>query len=103
MHNENLAVASAELNTAFCDDHYFQLSLEHWLFSRRSFACILAILLFFWRNNERTEPRYCIAPRVLLSESDALYCAHFIRKLVKTKADMFQLLDFYNNWSAPGC
>jgi THO complex subunit 2 len=43
--------------------------------------------------------KHCLAQRVLFSEADALYCAYFVRMLLKVKANGFQLLDFYNHWT----
>lgn len=43
--------------------------------------------------------KYFIAPRVLTSESDALFCARFINLMIKIRAWGFQLLDFFNKWT----
>eukprot|EP00931_Biecheleriopsis_adriatica_P053052 TRINITY_DN30988_c0_g1_i1.p1 TRINITY_DN30988_c0_g1~~TRINITY_DN30988_c0_g1_i1.p1 ORF type:complete len:1498 (+),score=350.54 TRINITY_DN30988_c0_g1_i1:53-4546(+) len=40
-----------------------------------------------------------IAPRVLTSHADALFCCRFVRLLIKLKTPGFQLLDFYNCWT----
>lgn len=40
-----------------------------------------------------------IYPRVLTSHSDALFCCHFVRLLIRQKTPGFQLLDFYNSWT----
>merc|ERR1711915_66305 len=37
-----------------------------------------------------------LAPRMLTSTSDALYCVYFIKQMIKMKTPQFQLLDFYN-------
>ena len=43
--------------------------------------------------------KYFIAPRVLTSESDALFCARFVTLLIKINVWGFQLLDFFNKWT----
>eukprot|EP00398_MALV-I-01_sp_L67-1_P000349 gene349-741_t len=43
--------------------------------------------------------KHLIAPRVLLSEADALFCARFINLMIDVKMYGFQLLDFYNQWT----
>merc|ERR1712217_976275 len=40
-----------------------------------------------------------ICPRVLTSYTDALFCCHFVRLMIRLKTPGFQLLDFYNNWT----
>jgi len=41
-----------------------------------------------------------IRPRVIVSFTDALFCAHFIRLLIDLKTPGFQLLDFFNRWTS---
>merc|ERR1712176_9289 len=40
-----------------------------------------------------------ICPRVLTSYTDALFCCHFVRLMIRLRTPGFQLLDFYNNWA----
>lgn len=40
-----------------------------------------------------------ICPRVLTSQSDALFCCKFVKLLISLKTPGFQLLDFYNSWT----
>merc|ERR550534_1415820 len=40
-----------------------------------------------------------LAPRLLTSNSDALFCVHFMKAMIKMKTPGFQLLDFYNSWT----
>eukprot|EP00923_Selenidium_pygospionis_P038564 GHVN01067193.1.p1 GENE.GHVN01067193.1~~GHVN01067193.1.p1 ORF type:complete len:2710 (+),score=348.36 GHVN01067193.1:1046-9175(+) len=42
---------------------------------------------------------HLLAPRVTSSETDALFCAHFVRVLESLETSMFCIIDFYNKWT----
>ncbi|OEH74482.1 hypothetical protein cyc_08950 [Cyclospora cayetanensis] len=43
--------------------------------------------------------KYMLAPRVVNSEADALFCAHFVWLLVGLRLPLFNFLDFMNIWT----